>query len=76
MQTANFSQTMQGTPAFMAPEIYKENYDTEADIYSFGLCMLEMIIMETPYDECENLAQIIDKVTHGLLPEGLDRIED
>ncbi|MCH87213.1 WNK kinase, partial [Trifolium medium] len=34
-----------GTPEFMAPEMYDENYNELADIYSFGMCMLELGIM-------------------------------
>jgi WNK lysine deficient protein kinase len=26
----------------MAPEIYEEKYGTPVDIYSFGMCVLEM----------------------------------
>ncbi|MBA0820532.1 hypothetical protein Gohar_019620, partial [Gossypium harknessii] len=31
-----------GTPEFMAPELYDESYNELVDIYSFGMCMLEM----------------------------------
>lgn len=52
-----------GTPEFMAPELYEEEYDELVDIYSFGMCMLEMITLEYPYSECKNPAQIYKKVT-------------
>lgn len=29
----------------MAPELYDENYNELADIYSFGMCMLEMALL-------------------------------
>ena len=29
--------TLAGTPAFMAPEFYKEAYDEKVDIYAFGM---------------------------------------
>lgn len=55
----NFS----GTPEFMAPELYEEDYNELVDIYSFGMCVLEMLTSEHPYSECSNPAQIYKKVT-------------
>lgn len=52
-----------GTPEFMAPELYDEEYNELVDIYSFGMCILEMITCEYPYSECKNPAQIYKKVT-------------
>ena len=35
--------TMAGTPVYVAPEVLKmERYDERADIYSFGMLLLEM----------------------------------
>lgn len=47
----------------MAPELYEEEYNELVDIYSFGMCLLEMVSMEYPYSECRNPAQIYKKVT-------------
>lgn len=47
----------------MAPEVYEEEYTVLADIYSFGLCILELVTCEYPYNECKNQAQIYKKVT-------------
>ncbi|RRT52137.1 hypothetical protein B296_00047599 [Ensete ventricosum] len=52
-----------GTPEFMAPELYEEEYNELVDIYSFGMCVLEMLTSEYPYSECFNPAQIYKKVT-------------
>ena len=52
-----------GTPEFMAPELYEEEYNELVDIYSFGMCMLELVTCEYPYIECKNPAQIYKKVT-------------
>ena len=52
-----------GTPEFMAPELYEEEYTELVDIYSFGMCLLEMVTCEYPYKECSNPAQIYKKVT-------------
>ncbi|KQK00731.1 hypothetical protein BRADI_3g51457v3 [Brachypodium distachyon] len=63
-----------GTPEFMAPELYDENYDELVDIYSFGMCMLEMFTLEYPYSECKNPAQIFKKVSKGVKPAALSKI--
>nr|WLC21223.1 kinase WNK4 [Oryza sativa] len=63
-----------GTPEFMAPELYDENYDELVDIYSFGMCMLEMFTLEYPYSECTNAAQIFKKVSKGVKPAALAKI--
>ncbi|KAH6819654.1 with no lysine kinase 6 [Perilla frutescens var. frutescens] len=63
-----------GTPEFMAPELYEEEYNELVDIYSFGMCLLEMVTMEYPYSECRNPAQIYKKVTSGILPASLGKV--
>lgn len=65
-----------GTPEFMAPELYEEEYNELADIYSFGMCMLEMVTFEYPYCECKNPAQIFKKVTSGIKPASLAKVKD
>uniref|UniRef100_A0A0E0DT00 non-specific serine/threonine protein kinase n=1 Tax=Oryza meridionalis TaxID=40149 RepID=A0A0E0DT00_9ORYZ len=51
-----------GTPEFMAPEVYDESYDELADVYSFGMCVLEMVTLDYPYSECSNPIQIYKRV--------------
>ncbi|XP_057430013.1 probable serine/threonine-protein kinase WNK4 [Lotus japonicus] len=65
-----------GTPEFMAPELYEEEYNELVDVYSFGMCVLEMLTSDYPYSECANPAQIYKKVTSGKLPKAIFRIED
>ncbi|CAL0307695.1 unnamed protein product [Lupinus luteus] len=65
-----------GTPEFMAPELYEEEYNELVDVYSFGMCVLEMFTSDYPYSECTNPAQIYKKVTSGKLPMAFFRIED
>ncbi|KAL3821099.1 hypothetical protein ACJIZ3_007004 [Penstemon smallii] len=65
-----------GTPEFMAPELYEENYTESIDIYSFGMCLLEMVTLELPYSECENIAKIYKKVTSGVRPEAMNKVKD
>lgn len=65
-----------GTPEFMAPECYEEEYDEKVDIWAFGMCVLEMATLEYPFMECENPAQIFKKVIHGHKPKSLEKIMD
>ncbi|KAI9160290.1 hypothetical protein LWI28_006868 [Acer negundo] len=65
-----------GTPEFMAPELYEEDYNELVDVYSFGMCVLEMLTLEYPYSECTNPAQIYKKVTSGKLPGAFYKIQD
>ncbi|KAH6814481.1 with no lysine kinase 4 [Perilla frutescens var. frutescens] len=65
-----------GTPEFMAPELYEENYDELVDVYSYGMCILEMITSEYPYSECTNPAQIYKKVISGKKPRAFYKVQD
>lgn len=56
-------EIVKGTPEFMAPELYEEDYNVLVDIYAFGMCLLELVTFEYPYSECTNAAQIYRKVT-------------
>ena len=47
----------------MAPELYDEKYDEKVDVYSFGMCMLELSTLQYPYSECANPAQIWKRVS-------------
>ncbi|CAI9102522.1 OLC1v1000807C5 [Oldenlandia corymbosa var. corymbosa] len=65
-----------GTPEFMAPEVYAEEYNELVDIYAFGMCILEMVTFEYPYSECTHPAQIYKKVTSGQKPDALYKVKD
>lgn len=53
----------------MAPEMYEEKgYSEKVDIYAFGMCLLEMVTGDYPYNECKNAAQIYKKVSQVLAP--------
>eukprot|EP00759_Apiculatamorpha_spiralis_P054790 PhF_6_TR7030/c0_g1_i1/m.10535/K08867/WNK, PRKWNK; WNK lysine deficient protein kinase len=70
------ARTVTGTPEFMAPEIYDENYTNSVDIWSFGNCVLEMVTGEYPYSECQNVGQVYKKVSNGILPLALQKVDD
>ncbi|XP_071698504.1 probable serine/threonine-protein kinase WNK11 [Rutidosis leptorrhynchoides] len=74
--TDHIAHSILGTPEFMAPELYDEDYTELVDIYSFGLCLLEMVTLELPYSECNNVARIYKKVTSGLRPEAMNKVKD
>ncbi|KAL6870922.1 hypothetical protein ACP4OV_014770 [Aristida adscensionis] len=61
------TQSIQGTLEFMAPELFGENYNELVDIYSFGMCMLEMVTGECPYSECQGF---------GIKPAALIKVKD
>ncbi|XP_042380125.1 probable serine/threonine-protein kinase WNK11 [Zingiber officinale] len=65
-----------GTPEFMAPELYEEDYTELVDIYSFGMCVLEMVTREIPYSECDSVAKIFRKVMAGVRPQSLNKVKD
>ncbi|XP_068667625.1 probable serine/threonine-protein kinase WNK11 [Aristolochia californica] len=65
-----------GTPEFMAPELYEEDYTELVDIYSFGMCVLEMVTLQIPYSECDSVAKIYRKVTSGIRPAALGKVKD
>lgn len=60
----------------MAPEIYEENYGPSCDIYSFGMCVLEMVTLKTPYHECTNPLQIYKKVIKGIKCEAFEKLPE
>jgi WNK lysine deficient protein kinase len=47
----------------MAPELFTKDYSESVDIYSFGMCMLEMMTCEYPYSECQGQGHIYKKVS-------------
>ncbi|KAI4343699.1 hypothetical protein L6164_011017 [Bauhinia variegata] len=76
LQQAHSAHSVIGTPEFMAPELYEEEYNELVDIYAFGMCLLELVTFEYPYVECANAAQIFKKVTSGIKPASLSKVAD
>ncbi|GMH31434.1 hypothetical protein Nepgr_033277 [Nepenthes gracilis] len=74
LRHAHAAHSVIGTPEFMAPELYEEEYNELVDIYAFGMCMLELVTFEYPYVECNNAAQIYKKVTSGIKPASLAKV--
>ncbi|KAF5743724.1 serine/threonine-protein kinase WNK3 isoform X1 [Tripterygium wilfordii] len=76
LRQARSAHSVIGTPEFMAPELYEEEYNELVDIYAFGMCVLELVTFEYPYAECANAAQIFKKVTSGIKPASLAKVTD
>lgn len=58
-----------GTPHWMAPEVYcGTTYDEKVDIYSYAMCLFEVICRAVPFEEFE-AAQIGPMVTTGGRPD-------
>jgi WNK lysine deficient protein kinase len=57
------AKSVVGTPEFMAPEVFDESYTERADIYAFGMCVLEMVTDEYPYSECSTTGQVYRRVS-------------
>ncbi|XP_009593928.1 probable serine/threonine-protein kinase WNK11 [Nicotiana tomentosiformis] len=70
------AHTLLGTPEYMAPELYEEDYTELVDIYSFAMCLIEMATLEIPYSECDGIAKLYKMVTAGIKPQALNRVSD
>lgn len=73
----NFNyETVIGTPEFMAPEMFTENYDEGVDIYAFGMCLLEMVTGEYPYQECHNPNDLFKLISNNIKPLCLNKVKN
>lgn len=71
------TQSIQGTVEFMAPELFTESYNELVDVYSFGMCILEMVTSECPYSECQGcFFQTYKKISEGIKPVALSKVKD
>lgn len=60
-----------GTPVYMAPEVLRRQpYDGKADVFSLGICMLEMLLGRYPFQsEPESTGDFQEAIISGLRPE-------
>lgn len=70
LQQVETGRAVGESPAFMAPELFGEDHNQLVDIYSFGMCLLQMVTRVLPYSECSNQGQIYEKVVSGIKPDG------
>jgi WNK lysine deficient protein kinase len=65
-----------GTAEFMAPEVLKGHCDHRADVYSFGMTLIEMATQRKPYSRIKNINQLYMLVLNGSPPEELLFVEN
>ena len=74
-QIENRTNTLAGTPTYMAPEIVKkEDYSFEVDWWSLGILTYEMTVGLDPWDENDPM-KIYEKIKKGLIlfPKNMDK---
>ena len=70
--TSTASRGIAGTPAYMAPEVIREEpLDERSDVFSLGVVFYEMLAGRNPF-QADSLIATIDRI-RGLSPEPLDR---
>ena len=74
--SAQFATSFVGTVEYIAPEVFKGKYSTKADIYSFGMNLLEMCTQESPYKEYASSSIIYNCIKSAVLPKAIETIKD
>ncbi|ELP86644.1 serine-threonine protein kinase, putative [Entamoeba invadens IP1] len=54
-----------GTPLYLAPECFDDEYSNESDVYSFGIMAWEVFYQEEPYNNLKSLFDIKNYVKEG-----------
>ena len=63
------SEAPQGSPAYMAPEVFMGEYDEKCDVYSFGMVLWEMLTQERVFTEYPSFQQLMFAVVEeGVRP--------
>uniref|UniRef100_A0A6B2L893 Protein kinase domain-containing protein n=1 Tax=Arcella intermedia TaxID=1963864 RepID=A0A6B2L893_9EUKA len=66
----NSTLTACGTPCWTAPEVLRsQRYSFMADVYSFGVCLWEMVTREDPYPGTPAYQVVISVATKNLRPK-------
>ena len=73
----NIQSSMQGTPNWMAPEIWKTSTSTRySDIWSIGCTVIEMFQGEPPYNDKKDLSSFLKIMLNKELPKIPDKMSD
>lgn len=65
-----------GTPGYMPLDLVNTEPDRLSDVYSFGMCALEMFTAKYPYSECLSPYEIFAKQIRGEYPEAILGIQE
>ena len=67
--------TMTGTPMYMAPEVFKSKmYTSAVDVWSYGVLLVRLFTLESPYPSSTTSAQLIKGVgKNEMRPIEVDR---
>ncbi|XP_050417165.1 uncharacterized protein LOC126830804 [Patella vulgata] len=69
LKTPKQNKEIQGSPAWMAPELlFNGEITVKADVYSFGIILWEMLTRKHPYEAC-SMFQILERVRLNKRPE-------
>jgi len=67
--STDMTATICGSPLYMAPEIlYKQDYDSNADIWSLGILVYEMIYGFTPFSESHDIKSLKYNIIKSKIP--------
>lgn len=65
-----------GTLAYRSPELLKGEHPTcKADMYSYGICLWQLLTREKPYGNCNLYVVIFGVVSYTLRPEVPEELE-
>ena len=66
LQTLKYTDSVAGTPNFMAPEMIEcVGHSTEADIWSVGCCAIQMMTAKAPFHNLDNQMAVMFAVLKG-----------
>ena len=71
-ETAIFTNTPQGTPAWMAPELFEQNsYSKASDVYAYGIVLWEIVSRQKPFSDkkpIQIMRLVCDRKERPLIP--------
>ena len=66
LRTLHISNSVAGTPHYMAPEVVtNQGHGVEADVWSLGCCVIQMLTGKPPYSSFDNQYAIMFQVSKG-----------
>ncbi|PNW69801.1 hypothetical protein CHLRE_19g750647v5 [Chlamydomonas reinhardtii] len=57
-----------GSPAYMAPEAFSGKASKATDVYSFGVCLWELLCGRTPYSDVREVRDLVAELAAGRAP--------